>query len=231
MKKITLIIFIALFSCGGEKRKTKIYGNQEWTVENAAHITYQDGTPIPQVVENVEWANLTTGAWCFYNNDPAQGVLYNWYALAGIHDTDPNTPNKEFAPLGWHVPDEKEWQTLTYYLFESGYGDALSKSMASPIGWMEDSEPNFLGNNQVTNNGSGFNAMPKGNRYGLPDDGIFSENDGSAASFWTSTTQELNSIYKEPKYAKTFNLYAGTLEPEYFSDDKSNGLSVRLVKD
>ena len=50
MKKITLIIFIALFSCGGEKRKTKIYGNQEWTVENAAHITYQDGTPIPQVV-------------------------------------------------------------------------------------------------------------------------------------------------------------------------------------
>ena len=30
----------------------------------------------------------------------------------GIHDTDPNTPNKEFAPEGWHVPTDAEWTTL-----------------------------------------------------------------------------------------------------------------------
>ena len=39
------------------------YGDQVWTVENAAMETYRDGTPIPQVTDDDEWTNLTTGAW------------------------------------------------------------------------------------------------------------------------------------------------------------------------
>jgi hypothetical protein len=69
-------------------------------------VTYRDGTPIPQVTNNTEWEALTTGAWSYYNNDPTKPRLYNWYAVMGIHDNDPNTPNKEFAPESWHVPTD-----------------------------------------------------------------------------------------------------------------------------
>ena len=53
------------------------YGTQIWTVENAEMVTYRDGTPIPQVTDNTEWQNLTTGAWCYYGNDSSKGKLYN----------------------------------------------------------------------------------------------------------------------------------------------------------
>ena len=38
------------------------YGDQVWTVKDAEMITYRDGTPIPQITDATEWANLTTGA-------------------------------------------------------------------------------------------------------------------------------------------------------------------------
>ena len=109
-----------------------VYGTQEWSGGNACNITYRDGTPIPEVTDNTEWANLTTGAWCYYNNDPTKPRFYNWYAVMGIHDTDPNTPNKEFAPEGWHVPSNDEWTTLEEYLIANGLN--LSGFNALPVG-------------------------------------------------------------------------------------------------
>lgn len=142
------------------------YGDQDWTVENAEMVTYRDGTPIPQVTDNTEWANLTTGAWCFYNNDPTKPRLYNWYAVMGIHDNDPNTPNKEFAPEGWHVPTDAEWTTLENYLIANGYNydgtttdNKIGKAMASTTGWNSSTKTGVVGNDQSLNNSSGFNAF------------------------------------------------------------------------
>ena len=90
----------------GNNYNFAIYGDQVWTVENAKMVTYRDGTPIPQVTDNTAWENPNIGAWAYYDNDPTKPRLYNWYAVMGIHDTDPNTPNKEFAPEGWHVPSD-----------------------------------------------------------------------------------------------------------------------------
>jgi hypothetical protein len=88
-------------------------GTQIWSTSNLDVTSYRDGTPIPQVSDPSLWGNLTTGAWCYYNNDPTTGTtygkIYNWYAVAGIHDNDPNTPNKSLAPTGWHVPSDTEW--------------------------------------------------------------------------------------------------------------------------
>ena len=155
-------------SCDGVPYDSIVYGTQEWTVENACHITYRDGTPIPQVIDNDEWANLNTGAWCYYDNDPNKGKLYNWYAVIGIHDNDDSTPNKEFAPEGWHIPNNDEWTTLINYLINNGYesfqgeiDNALAKSMASATGW----ECDFSGTD-TTYNSSGFNAFPIGHRFG-----------------------------------------------------------------
>ncbi|MDA9875614.1 gliding motility-associated C-terminal domain-containing protein [Flavobacteriaceae bacterium] len=147
------------------------YGTQQWTVENAAMETYRDGTPIPQVTDATQWSNLTTGAWCYYDNDPAKGKLYNWYAVAGIHDNDPNTPNKEFAPLGWHVPTDAEWTTLEEHLLANGYnydgtttGNKIAKSMSSTSGWLNSTNAGAPGNNQILNNSSNFNVLPHGYR-------------------------------------------------------------------
>ena len=105
-------------------------------------VTYRDCTPIPEVTDNDEWANLTTGALAYYYNDPTKQRLYNLYAVMGIHDTDPNTPDKEFAPEGWHVPSDMEWTTLEDHLIANGYNydqstteNKLAKSIASTTGW------------------------------------------------------------------------------------------------
>jgi uncharacterized protein (TIGR02145 family) len=181
-------------NCDGSVVPTIVYGTQEWTVENACHTFYRDGTPIPQVTDATEWSNLTTGAWCYYNNDPTKPRLYNMYAVRGVHDTDPNTPNKEFAPEGWHVPSDDEYYTLRDYLIANGYnydgtttGNHIAKAMASTTGWVScDDAPEIWQDvicyNQSSNNSSGFNAFPAGARY---PEGSFHD-EGLYANFWTS---------------------------------------------
>jgi len=204
------------------------YGDQVWTVENAEMITYRDGTPIPEVTDGTEWVNLTTGAWCYYDNDPTKPRLYNWYAVMGIHDTDPNTPNKELAPEGWHVPSDAEWTTLENYLIANGYNydqttteNKIARSMASTTGWVSSTNPGAVGNDQSLNNDSGFNAFPEGfrrNYYSF-------EYEGVSAYFWSSTEIiSTNSAWSLTLYFNSF-----MLRPITFT--KQVGFSVRFVRD
>ena len=55
----------------GNIYKTVKIGNQVWTCENHICKHYNDGSLIPVVTGNAEWASLTTGAMCYYNNDPS----------------------------------------------------------------------------------------------------------------------------------------------------------------
>ena len=203
------------------------YGNQVWTVDNAEMVTYRDGTPIPEVTNATEWENLTTGAWCYYNNDPTKPRLYNWYAVMGIHDTDPNTPNKEFAPEGWHVPSDAEWTTLENHLIANGYnyddtttGNKIAKAMASTTGWNSSTEPGAPGNDQSLNNDSGFNAFPEGYRNFY---GSFL-NEGNNAFFRSSTENNTNSAWYR-------NLFSNNILLIRSNYSKQNGLSVRFVRD
>jgi uncharacterized protein (TIGR02145 family) len=204
------------------------YGTQDWSIENAEVVTYIDGTPIPQVTDATEWQNLTTGAWCYYDNDPAKGKLYNWYAFMGIHDNDPNTPNKEFAPEGWHVPTDAEWTTLENYLIATGYNydgttteNRIAKAMASTTDWSSSTIQQAIGNDQSQNNSSGFNAFPKGRRSS---NNIFST-EGDFAFFWSSTESfELYNAWYRLLHYNMRELNRSHL-------NKRNGFSVRFVKD
>lgn len=203
------------------------YGTQIWTVENAEMVTYRDGTPIPQVTDNTEWQNLTTGAWSNYNNDPTKPRLYNWYAVMGIHDTDPNTPNKEFAPEGWHVPTDAEWTTLENYLITNGYnydgtttGNKIGKAMASTTGWNTSTNTGAIGNDQSLNNDSEFNAIPEGYRNNV---GSF-YNEGNSAIFWSSTENNSNFAWNRNLGYDISFLYRTNI-------DKRGGFSVRFVRD
>ena len=220
---------VSLINCDGEPYQSIVYGTQEWTVENACNITYRDGTPIPEVTDPTQWSNLTTGAWSYYNNDPTKPRLYNWYAVMGIHDNDPNTPNKEFAPEGWHVPTDTEWTTLEEYLIANGYnydgtttGNKIAKAMASTTGWNTSTNTGAIGNDQSLNNDSGFNAFPEGYRI---IDGSF-PNEGGDADFWSSTESDTSSAW-----GRNLNDYDSTLYRFNYVNLKRNGFSVRFVKD
>ena len=203
----------------------KKIGNQYWSTINTNVESYRDGTPIPQVTDASEWVNLTTGAWCYYNNDTTKGKLYNWYAVAGIHDNDENTPNKEFAPEGWNVPTDTEWTTLENYLIANGYNyegttteNKIAKSMASITGWNNSTSDGAPGNNQTLNNSSGFNAQAHGF---LEITGTFKDY-GIGFNSWHSSEDSLDGS----KYFRiaSYNNFTGS--PITF---KQEGLSVRFV--
>jgi len=203
------------------------YGDQVWTVENAEMVTYRDGTEIPEVSVDTDWENLTTGAWAYYPNNPENPRLYNWYAVMGIHDTDPNTPNKEFAPQGWHVPSDDEWTTLENHLIANGYnydgtttGNKIAKAMASKTGWVSSTDTGVIGNDQSLNNDSGFNAFPEGFRG---NDGSFSS-EGYGAVFWSSTEYgAVSAWYRLLGYNGSYLIRS--------NDGKRFGFSVRFVRD
>ena len=92
---------------GNVYRTVKI-GTQVWMAEKLKTTRYRNGDPIPNVTDNPQWISLKTGALCWYKNDEANkatyGSLYNWFAVAD---------SRNIAPVGWHVPSDEEWTTLT----------------------------------------------------------------------------------------------------------------------
>jgi|UPI0004B21181 uncharacterized protein (TIGR02145 family) len=193
-------------------------GTQTWSSSNLDVATYRDGTPIPQVTDPAAWANLTTGAWCYYANNAANRTtyakLYNWYAVAGIHDNDPTTPNKILAPTGWHIPTNNEWITLTTFLGENISGSNYGGKMKA-TGTTFWTSPNVAATNE-----SGFTGLPGGSR---DMNGLF-VNLGTNGNWWSSS--EINASTSWSRYLNYNNGNVGI-----YNLNKSNGYSVRCVKD
>ena len=193
-------------------------GTQIWTNKNLDIATYRDGTPIPQVTDPNQWANLTTGAWCYYNNDPANGEvygkLYNWYAVAGIYDAaslNDTTLRKQFAPTGWHVPSDTEWSTLNTFLG----GDSVAG------GKMKETDvTHWLSPNADATNSSNFTALPGGSRYSNGSFDFFGSN-----GYWWSTSED--GIANA--WSRVLRYYNGNADG--YNYEKLHGFSVRLIKD
>ena len=236
MKHLIIIIFsiLILNSCSSDDELKDLQnasftqlpsitiGSQIWQSTNLEVTTYRDGTPIPQVTDPVQWAKLTTGAWCYYNNTTtngtAYGKLYNWYAVAGIHNTaslnDPSL-RKQLAPKGWHIPTYGEWTTLTDFLGGENVAGGKMKSAGITL-WQS---PNLRSTST-----SGFNGDPGGYRGS---DGQF--NSISFAGFWWSS-DETNYTYKDPG-AWTRSLVYSLTSVTVYPYPKSYGCSVRCLRD
>ena len=184
-----------------------VIGTQRWSTINLDVTTYQDGTPIPEVTDPTEWSELTTGAWCYYDNDPANGPiygkLYNWFAVNNII-------NGGLAPVGQHVPTLSEFQTLQTFL--GGQFVAGGKMKSTDTLWIS---PNVNATNE-----SGFTGLPGGGQFSFGGfDGI-----GSGAVWWTST--EFNALRAWYMNIVNFNGDAGLSNV-----DKNSGFSVRCIID
>ena len=189
----------------GNVYHTKVIGNQIWMVENLKTTKYRDGTIIPNISDATTWSGLTSGAYCYINNDNSTvnsfGLLYNWYAVNN---------SKNLAPTGWHVATNTDWNTLITSLG----GKSVAGGKLKEAGFM-----NWLDPNTGATNESGFSGVASG----------FRSNDfwdhGYSASWWTST--EYSTVYSCFRQVHYDSLNIG-----YFDLwTKYIGLSVRCVKD
>lgn len=186
-------------------------GTQKWSKENLNVTRYKNGDKIPHVENAGEWSSLTTGAWCWYKHDSAKdsvyGKLYNWYAV---------NDSRGLAPVGWHVPNDEEWETLTNFL--GGINVAGGKMKAT--GTIQAGNGLWRKPNTSATNSSGFTALPAGSRNPA---GTF-QFIGETAYWWSSTeyitsaTSVFYAIY-----------YEGDLVNPFLN--KKYGFSVRCIKD
>lgn len=54
---------------GNDYRTIKI-GSQVFTAQNWKCTHLNDGTSIPNIIDDIDWSNLSTMGWCYYNNNP-----------------------------------------------------------------------------------------------------------------------------------------------------------------
>jgi uncharacterized protein (TIGR02145 family) len=175
-------------------------------LNNLEVTTYRNGDPIPQVTDPAAWGLLSTGAWCYYNNNsangPVYGKLYNWYAV--------NDP-RGVAPAGWHVPSDAEWTTLSTCLG----GDLIAGGPMKEIGTTHWTPPNTGATNT-----SGFTGLPGGGRasvgafVGVGDVGFWgSSSEGGTTGAWTRALFYISGVIGRD------------------GPSKRNGFSVRCLRD
>ena len=191
----------------GNTYHTVTIGTQVWMLENLKTTKYNDGTAITFEPGVLAWNSLTTGAYCWYGNDPGlykdlYGALYNWYAAS----------SGKLAPQGWHVPSKDDWNTLIAYLG----GESLAGGKLKEAG-----NSHWIGPNTGADNSSGFTALPGG----LNSEGY--DKLGDVAWCWTST---IGTAFPELAawacLLDSYNAAADMREP-----GKASGMSVRCVRD
>ncbi len=126
---LTLFLFVLIGTGSAIFSQTVTIGTQVWMIKNLDVATFRNGDPIPQAKTAEEWVKAGENqqpAWCYYDNDPANGAkygkLYNWYAV---------NDSRGLAPVGYHIPSDAEWRKLTDFL--GGEDIAGAKMKSKPI--------------------------------------------------------------------------------------------------
>lgn len=186
-------------------------GKQVWSTQNLDVTHFRNGDPLfeANTFEKWEQANIEgKPAWCYYNNDPANGrlfgKLYNFWAVSD---------KRGLAPEGWHIPTDAEWTILTDFL-----GDKVNAavSLKTEKDWKD----------KGGTNKSGFKGLPGGFRihegpryYGGP---FF---DKGTAGYWWSSTRYL----VDNSFCRILSVKNQEIKRDHFV--QMSGLSVRLIKD
>ena len=180
-------------------------GKQRWMMNNLEVTKFKNGDVIMEAKSEEDWKKAGENgqpAWCYYENDTEKGKkygkLYNWYA---VHDP------RGLAPEGWHIPSQREWEKLIYFL---GGDDVAGEKLKSVNEWHEQ---------ESANNESGFSGLPGGRRMS---DGKFS--DLGVEGFWWSITDTKQPFAPSLHLIESFEVYFSPNDP------KSCGFSVRALR-
>lgn len=185
-------------------------GEQIWMEANLNVSTFRNGDSIPEARTKEAWreaSNKRKPAWCYYNNDPANGEkygkLYNWYAV---------NDSRGLAPEGWRIPSDTDWNQLVLFL---GGKKGAGAKLKSTSGWKGE------GNGTNSSNFAGLSCGARGLEFFGGKDGF--QGMGKFGIFWSTTqhtTVDINVFTLSCKHDDLF----------YSFGDPSDGLSVRCIK-
>lgn len=184
--------------------QTVTIGDQVWMRENLRVTRFNDGENIPYVFENLKWEENSSAAYCWIKSYDDEfgftfGALYNGYAVN----------SEKLCPVGWHVPDDEDWQTLINYLGNDEAGGKLKE--AGILHWT-------IPNTKATNS-TNFTGLPGGKRSSA---GQFIYQ-FSLGYFWSRTQQSSNANWSYYLNYNGAGLYRIT-------NQYQEGLSVRCIK-
>jgi len=183
---------------------------------------------------NIELESSPKYQWAYEGeekNVAIHGRLYTWFVVAD---------ERNVCPTGWHVPTDAEWTALTDYLIKAGYGFVggfkgmdIAKSMSAKSGWVYDETPGSSGNDPLSNNVTGFNAIASGCRL---EDGNFHKL-GYYCNWWTSTEKGYtHNLILTGESGKGPGAIVRVIYNNYsyvnsYVVDKKYGTSIRCIKD
>lgn len=130
------------------------------------------------------------------------GSLYNWYAATDV---------RNIASLGWKIPTDTEWTTLTTHLD----GEAVAGGKLKETGTSHWNSPNTSATNST-----GFTARPGGLRYSAGSFNVI----GYYGYWWSSTAYDTLTAWRR----EILYNYANVLRNYHY---KQSGFSVRLLKE
>lgn len=172
----------------GQEYSTVVIGTQIWLGEELNYST-------------------ETGSWAPENNPELckdYGRLYSWEIA------------KNVCPQGWHLPSDKEWETLEEYLG----GSEVAAGKMKETGYVYWDAPNT-----AATNSSGFGARAAGNRWSY--DGEF-DPVNEYVIYWSSTLREDENGNLQV-ITRGLYLDEGVLDRDL--EEREMGLSVRCIKD
>jgi uncharacterized protein (TIGR02145 family) len=204
----------------GNVYKTITIGSQTWMAENLRTTMYRNGDIIPEVRDADAWNNLTTGAYCNYQNTKSidtiatYGRLYNWYAL---------NDDRNIAPIGWHVPTDDDWKILEMFLgMNQSDADDYHKRRGTDEGskLKETGTTHWISPNSEATNETGFTALPSSGRSKV----IGFDRDNVTCFWWCTTEQSLDWAWSRQLYFSESCILRGYML-------KRDGNSVRCLMD
>lgn len=183
---------------------------QCWFAENLRTTKFFDENPIPAGLDTTAWRStsdpartvLDEGATDEIANLATSGRLYNFHAVS----------TSKLCPLGWHVPEDEEWEELAAALGGQAVAGAKMKAPSTVA-------PGWDGTNA-----SGFFALPNGSRSATT--GAFSGGDTEAR--WWSVTPDFGTLFPEPA-ASQFYLKSGEDSLLHHAGLPTEGAAVRCV--
>ena len=221
----------------GNVYNTVRIGTQCWTRENMRCTTSPNGYLSLGCTDTSDNYNSSNFVPYYYNHTQSamplevRGLLYNWAGAMDTISTDYITESfsgrRGICPAGWHVPSQAEWETLANYLAshdEYQCGDVgysyIAKSLAAQNYWASTGSVCGPGYDQISNNATGFTAVPTGFYLWLT---VFNYSN-TGAYFWASTSRS--------------DVWAGNISMTYQyatlgmgNPTKDQGLAVRCLRD
>lgn len=183
-------LVFGIYDGDGNEYTEVTIGTQVWLKENLKTTKYNDGSAIANVTDNAAWAALTSGAYCWFNNDinfkTNYGGLYNGYLNLS-----------KLLPIGYGCPSGAQWDTMVAYLGGASVAGAHLKESGTTY-W---SSPNTGADNSsgFYGRGGGFRTPTNGTfLYFAKEYGLYAQSDWK----YNLIGSTINSVVRDAVYLK-----------------------------